>query len=486
MAAVSEYNLFIDGKLCGSDDHYDRVYPYTGEVVARIARASAAQAEAAIAAALRAFGETRRFSRARRAELLIAIGQGIAERRAEFERAIVYCTGKPIGYARAEVARSVGVFTLAAEEAKRFGGHYEPLDFDPARPGAIGMVERFPIGPVTAIAPFNFPLNLVSHKMAPALATGNTVIVKPPPQCPGPALLLAEIATSAGAPAGAVNVISADPPVAERLVTDDRVRMLLFTGSTPVGWSLQAKAARKRVTLELGGNGGLIVDDDIDLEAAARQAARGAFVHAGQVCLSVQRIFVHHRVYDRFLKHFVDETERFPVGDPTDEKTLAGPMIDAAAADRVMSWIAEAKAAGAPILTGNRREGAVVAPTIVETREPKFHRLRVWCEEVFGPVATVEPFESFPGAVREVNESPYGLQSGVLTNNLEHAMLAFREIEAGAVIVGETGVFRVDSYPFGGVKDSGMGREGVRYAMESMTDPKMLVLNLPGALAARR
>ncbi len=486
MVKVSEYDLFIDGKSCRSGDRYEQAYPYTGEVVARIARASIAQAEAAITAAARAFGETRRFSRARRAELLTAVARKIAERHAEFEHAIVYCTGKPIGYARAEVSRTIGVFTLAAEEAKRFGGHYEPLDFDPARPGAVGMVERFPIGPVTGIAPFNFPLSLVSHKVAPAIATGNTIIVKPPPQCPGPALLLAEIATAAGAPPGAVNVISADPPVAERLVTDDRVKMLLFTGSTRVGWSLRDKAPRKRVTLELGGNGGLIVDEDVDLAIAARQAARGAFVHAGQVCLAVQRIFVHHQVYDRFLKHFVDETERFPVGDPMDEKTLAGPMIDNAAADRVMSWIAEAKAAGAPLLTGNRREGAVVAPTIIEVRDPKFHRLRVWCEEVFGPVATVEPVDSFAEGVREVNDSPYGLQAGVLTNNLEHAMLAFREIEAGAVIVGETGVFRVDSYPFGGVKDSGIGREGVPYAMESMTEPKMLVLNLPGALGAHR
>jgi acyl-CoA reductase-like NAD-dependent aldehyde dehydrogenase len=200
----------------------------------------------------------------------------------------------------------------------------------------------------------------------------------------------------------------------------------------------------------------------------------------------VQRIFVHRKVYDRFLKHLVDETGRFPVGDSMDENTLAGPMIDNAAADRVMNWIAEAKAAGAPILTGNRRDGAVVAPTLIEARDPKFHRLRVWCEEVFGPVATVEPVESFAQAVHEVNDSPYGLQAGVLTNNLEHAMFAFREIEAGAVIVGETGVFRVDSYPFGGVKDSGIGREGIGYAMESMTEPKVLVLNLPGALAPGR
>jgi acyl-CoA reductase-like NAD-dependent aldehyde dehydrogenase len=412
----------------------------------------------------------------------MAIAAGIARRRGEFEHAIVYGTGKPISYARAEVSRTVGVFTLAAEEAKRFGGTYEPLDFDPSRPGAVGIVERFPIGPITAIAPFNFPLNLVSHKVAPALATGNTLIVKPPPQCPGPALLLAEIATAAGAPAGAINVLSADPAVAETLVTDPRVKMLMFTGSTRVGWMLQAKAAPKRVTLELGGNGGLIVDDDADLATAAVQAARGAFVHAGQVCLSVQRIFVHRQVYDRFLKLLVDETQRFPVGDPMDEKTLAGPMIDNAAADRVMSWIAEAKAAGAGILTGNRRQGAVVSPTIIELRDPRLHRLRVWCEEVFGPVATVEPVDSFGDAIREVNDSPYGLQAGVLTNNLEHAMLAFREIEAGAVIVGETSVFRVDSYPFGGVKDSGMGREGVRYAMEAMTEPRMLVLNLPGAI----
>ncbi len=478
--AVAAYRLFIDGQSVDTSDQYELRYPYNGDLVGTVARAGEDETDAAIAGAARAYGETRKLSRARRAEILTAMSRGVAERRSEFERAITLGTGKPIDYARAEVARTIGVLALAAEEARRFGENAEPIDFEAHTSGAVGMVERFPIGPISAIAPFNFPLNLVTHKVAPAIATGNTMVVKPPPQCPGPALMLAELAHDAGLPRGALNVISADPPVAERLATDDRIKMVSFTGSARVGWDLKAKAGNKRVALELGGNGGLIVDEGADLEYAAARTARGAFVHAGQVCLSVQRIFVHRSVYFAFLKHLVDATERLGVGDPMDERTIVGPLISSAAADRVMEWIGEAKAAGAGILTGDRREGNVIAPTLIELSEPKLHRLRAWCEEIFGPVATVEPINSFAQGVAATNDSPYGLQAGVFTNNLEHAFMAFREIEAGAVIVGDTGVFRVDTYPFGGVKGSGVGREGVRWAMESMTEPRMLVLSLRG------
>ena len=479
MAALAHNRLFIDGKHADSADRYEVRYPYNNEVVATVARAGAAEMDAAAASATRAFQHTRRMTRAQRADILTAMSRAIAERHADFERAITLCTGKPIDYSRAEVSRTIGVFALAAEEVKRFGGSFEPLDFDPLHPGAMGIVERFPIGPIAAIAPFNFPLNLVTHKVAPAIATGNPIVVKPPPQCPAPSLMLAEIAAESGLPAGGLNVISADPPIAEGLATDQRFRMLSFTGSAKVGWALKAKAVHQRVALELGGNGGLIVDEDADLEHAASRTARGAFVHAGQVCLSVQRIFVHRKVYGNFLKALVDATEKLHVGDPMDDKVLVGPMIDRAAADRVMEWIGEAKSAGAGILSGNRRDGAVVWPTVIELGDRKLHRLRVWCEEVFGPVATIEAIDSFAEGIAATNDSPYGLQAGVFTRNLEHAMAAFREIDAGAVIVGDTGVFRVDTYPFGGMKGSGLGREGVRWAMEAMTDPKMLVLNVP-------
>src|SRR6266851_7162876 len=274
MPTPQTYRLFVNGELRDAADHYDINYPYNGEVVARVARARRQEMDTAIAGATEAFASTRKFSRARRSELLSSISRGIAERRTEFEQSITLCTGKPIDYSRAEVSRTIGVFQLAAEEAKRFGGNLEPLDFDPARPGAVGIVERFPIGPIAAIAPFNFPLNLVSHKVAPALACGNTVVVKPPPQCPGPALMLAEIAHAAGVPAGAFNVVSADPEVAEQLAIDDRLKMLSFTGSAKVGWALKAKTGKKRVALELGGNGGLIVDEGSDLKNAASKAAR--------------------------------------------------------------------------------------------------------------------------------------------------------------------------------------------------------------------
>jgi acyl-CoA reductase-like NAD-dependent aldehyde dehydrogenase len=343
---VPGYRLFIDGQSVDTSDHYELRYPFNGETVGSVARAGEKEVDAAIHSASRAFAETRHLSRARRVEILTAMSRGVAERRDELERAITLGTGKPIDYARAEVGRTVGVLALAAEEVKRFGQAAEPIDFEAAHAGAVGIVERFPIGPISAIAPFNFPLNLVTHKVAPAIATGNTMVVKPPPQCPGPALMLAELAADAGLPKGALNVVSADPPSAERLATDERVRMVSFTGSAKVGWDLKAKAGTKRVALELGGNGGLIIDDGADLEYAAARTARGAFVHAGQVCLSVQRIFVHRSVYFAFLKHLVDATERLAVGDPMDERTVVGPLISSQAADRVMEWIAEAKAAG--------------------------------------------------------------------------------------------------------------------------------------------
>jgi glyceraldehyde-3-phosphate dehydrogenase (NADP+) len=478
MSSPQLYLHFIDGSYVDSSAHYEVRYPYTGEPVATVARAGEAEMEAAVASAARAFQTTRRMTRAQRAEILAATSRSVAERSAEFARAITLGTGKPIGYARAEVGRTVGVLALAAEEAKRFGGSYEPLDFDPLHPGAVGIVERRPLGPIAAIAPFNFPLNLVTHKVAPALATGNSIVVKPPPQCPGPALMLAEIAHAAGLPAGALNVISADPPVAERLAIDERFRMLSFTGSAKVGWALKAKCGRQRIALELGGNGGLIVDETADLSEAAARAARGAFIHAGQVCLSVQRIFVQRGVYSKFVDRFVAETGKLAVGDPMKDETIVGPLISADAAARVMDWIGEAKSAGATVLTGDRRDGCVVWPTIVEVTRPEHRRLRVWCEEVFGPVATVEAIESFDEGVRLTNDSPYGLQAGVFTADLNRAFAAFREIDAGAVIVGDTGVFRVDSYPFGGSKGSGLGREGVKWAMEEMTEPRMLVLNL--------
>ncbi len=483
MPALPSYKLFIDGRSVDTSDRYEVRYPYTNETVATVARASQRELDAAIESVARAFQTTRKFPRSRRAELLASMSRGVAERRAELERAITLCTGKPIDYARAEVRRTIGVLELASEEAKRFGGNAEPLDFDPRFPGAIGLVERFPLGPIAAIAPFNFPLNLVTHKVAPALATGNTVVVKPPPQCPGPALMLAEIGAQAGLPPGAFNVISADPPVAERLATDERLKMLSFTGSAKVGWALKSKAGRQKVALELGGNGALIIDRDADVELAAARAARGAFIHAGQVCIKAQRMLIHRGVYSDFVKRFVDASEKLPVGDPMDERTVVGPLINREAADRVMEWIAEARAAGAGILSGDRREGAVIWPTVIELGDRALRKLRVWCEEIFGPVATVEAVDTFEDAIAAANDSPYGLQAGVFTRNLEHAFAAFREIEAGAVIVGETGVFRVDSYPFGGIKASGLGREGVRWAMEAMTEPRMLVLNLPAPRA---
>jgi acyl-CoA reductase-like NAD-dependent aldehyde dehydrogenase len=485
MTNLPPCGLFIEGRVLDTKDRYDLISPFSGDKVGSAARAGNDEMDRAIAAASRAFAQTRKLSRAERASILSTISRKVAERAEEFARAITLCTGKPISYARGEVSRTIGVFGLAAEETKRFGGSYEPLDFDPTRPGTLGIVERFPLGAIAAIAPFNFPLNLVTHKVAPALATGNSLVVKPPPQCPAPALALAEIATEAGLPAGAINVVSADPPVAERLATDERIKMLSFTGSARVGWALKALAPRKKVALELGGNSGSIIDETADLSDAAARVARGAFINAGQVCLSVQRIFAHRKIYREFLALLTTEIERLPVGDPMDERTLVGPLVNLATAERVMEWIDEAAKAGGKILTGGRRNGAVIDPTLIELPDRGQHALRVWREEVFGPVATIESIESFDEGITLVNDSAYGLQASVFTRDLARAFAAFRNIEVGGLIVGESSIFRVDTYPFGGVKASGAGREGVRFAMEEMTEPRIMVLNLPESASPR-
>src|SRR5579875_80577 len=472
------FRLFINGAWVETSARDELRSPYDNSLQGYVFQAGAREIDEAVEGCANAFRLTRELSRGERAERLAAFAQAVAQRQEEIARAVTLTTGKPISYSRQEAARAAVVLDLAAEEAKRFGGAFEPLDHDLTRRFALGIVERFPVGPVAAITPFNFPVTLAVHKVGPALAVGNTVVLKPPPQCPQPALVLAECAAKAGFPPGSLNVVCAEPSVAERLVLDERVRMVSFTGSAKVGWALKQLAPRKRFCLEMGGNGGLIIDEDVDVEYAANRAARGAFIHAGQVCTSVQRIFVHRRVYGEFLRHFIAQTEKLKVGDPLDEATIVGPMINEAAAERVMQWIMEAKDSGATILTGARKEGNFVWPTVVEIATKEGHELKPWREEVFGPVVTVERIESFAEGLALVNDSRYGLQAGVFTENLERAFMAFRKLEVGAVIVGDTSLFRVDTYPFGGVKDSGFGREGVRYAMEAMTEPRALILNL--------
>jgi len=374
-----------------------------------------------------------------------------------------------------EVDRAVFTFQVAAEESARIHGEWLPLDLQAAAAGRWAIVRRFPLGPIGTITPFNFPLNLVAHKWAPAIAAGCTIVHKPAPQTPLCSLLLAEIVQQAGWPAGALNVLPVSVADAQPIVTDDRLKMLSFTGSAAVGWELKKQAGKKRVVLELGGNGAVIVHSDADLDYAAERCALGGFSYAGQTCISVQRVLVQRSVFERFLKAFLDRVQKLIVGDPLDEATDVGPLISEAAARRAEAWCEEAVAAGARLLCGGKRQGSLLAPTVLTGTRPE---QRVNCEEVFAPVVTVEPYEDFAEAVARVNDSWYGLQAGVFTRDAKLLFTAFEELAVGGVIAGDAPSFRMDHMPYGGVKDSGLGREGLRYAIEEMTERKILAVHL--------
>jgi glyceraldehyde-3-phosphate dehydrogenase (NADP+) len=410
-----------------------------------------------------------------RFHLLQRIAGALYDRREEFARIMTGEAGKPITDARREVARAVQTFTIAAEEAKRIPGEVIPLDWTPGMDSHLGILRRVPIGPVLGITPFNFPLNLVAHKVAPALAAGNPILIKPAPQTPLTALLLAEVGLEAGVPPGGLNVLPCDNRVAERLVVDPRFKLLSFTGSAAVGWMLKAKCGKKKVVLELGGNAGVIVEQDADLDFAAQRCASGGFGYAGQTCISVQRIFVHHSVVDLFTTKLLLQVARLKGGDPNDESTVVGPLIDQHAAHRVEEWIGEAVAQGARVLLGGKRMGSVVEATVLTNVTPT---MKVSCREVFGPVVTVTPYRQFDEALEAMNRSEYGLQAGVFTQDVNKVFYAFRHLEVGAVLVNEIPTFRAEHMPYGGVKDSGLGREGLRISIEEMTEPRFLVLNI--------
>ena len=448
--------------------------PATGAVVTRVHRADAELFSEAIAAAAEAFETTRRLPSHRRAAILEGMAAGLAARAEETARTIAAEAGKPIRTARIEVERCGHTLRSAAEEARRLGGEILPLDVVPWGEGRTGLLRRVPLGVVAGITPFNFPLNLVAHKIAPALAAGNTVVVKPASQTPSPALLLAELAGASGAPAGAVNVLPASSDDARPLVEDERVALLSFTGSAEVGWGLRQRAGTKRVVLELGGNAAAIVCADADLPAAAQRLGAGAFSYAGQSCISVQRVFVESAAFDPFLDRLVASARALRVGDPFDEATDVGPLITARDAERAEAWIAEAVAAGARLVTGGTRRGAWLEPAVLVNTDPA---MKVNGLEAFAPLVTVSRFDAFSGALAEVNRSRFGLQAGLFTHDARRIMEAWDTLEVGAVLVGDAPTWRVDTMPYGGVKASGRGREGIRWAIEEMTEPRLLVWN---------
>lgn len=467
--------FLVGGQWRQSDTRAPVHDPFTGKILAEVSQGSEADAEDAIRSAAAATQPMGALPAHARFHLLQRIAGAIYDRRDEFARVMTGEAGKPITDARREVARAVQTFTIAAEEAKRIPGEVIPLDWTPGMDSHVGILRRVPIGPVLGITPFNFPLNLVAHKVAPALAAGNPIVIKPAPQTPMTALLLAEVALEAGVPPGGLNVLPCDNQVAERLVVDPRFKLLSFTGSAAVGWMLKAKCGKKKVVLELGGNAGVIVEQDADLDFAAQRCASGGFGYAGQTCISVQRIFVHHSVVDLFTTKFLLQVARLKGGDPNDEATVVGPLIDQHAAHRVEEWIGEAVAQGARVLLGGKRMGSVVEATVLTNVTPT---MKVSCQEVFGPVVTVTPYRQFDEALQAMNRSEYGLQAGVFTQDVNKVFHAFRHLEVGAVLANEIPTFRAEHMPYGGVKDSGLGREGLRVSIEEMTEPRFLVLNV--------
>jgi acyl-CoA reductase-like NAD-dependent aldehyde dehydrogenase len=450
--------------------------PWDQGLIGKVTIATRADAREAVNHAVASLRRTRSLPRWKRREILEDIAATLIEQKERFANLIVAEGGKPLRLARAEVDRAVLTFKTAAEEVARLGGETIPLDLTEGNENRWGLVQRFPVGPVLAITPFNFPLNLVAHKAAPALAAGCPILIKPSPQTPFTALALGEVILKAGWPEEALAVLPlANADTAWLAEKEDRIKLVSFTGSAQVGWELKAHSGRKRVLLELGGNAALVIHSDYrDLDSAAERTAHAAFGYAGQSCISVQRVFVDKSIFQTFLWKLVEIADKLVSGDPANEATEVGPMVRPSEAERVEAWIKEAVAAGARLIAGGERNGSVIAPAILTGTKAG---MKVRDEEVFGPVVMVEPYTDFEEALAQVNHSRFGLQAGLLTRDAGRILTAYRELEVGALIVGDTPAWRLDPMPYGGVKDSGLGREGIRSAIEEMTEPRMLVMS---------
>jgi len=477
IAGIKPHPIFLAGRWVDSPDLLEVTNPARpDELAGATYHATPEQYEEAVQAAVRAFEVTRRMPAYERGAILRSISAGIRQRREELGRLITLEAGKPIRDSLVEVDRAALTFRLGAEEAERMTGELIPLDLMPSSRGRIGITRRFPLGPIAAISPFNFPLNLAAHKLAPAIAAGNSIVLKPPSKDPLTMLTVAEIVEESGLPEGAVSILPMSRSLGDRMVEDDRFRLLTFTGSPSVGWRMKERAGKKRVVLELGGNAGVIVDESADLSWAISRSLVGAFSYAGQVCISVQRMFIHRARYDEFLERFVEGARALKVGDPLDPETALGPMVDEQAAQRTEKWVREAEELGGRVLVGGHASGAYFPPTVLVDTPPQ---AQVCSNEAFAPLVVVFPFDDFDQAIKGVNDSFYGLQTGVFTNDLEHSWQAFNELEVGGVIVNDIPTYRIDHMPYGGVKDSGLGREGLRWAMDDMTELRLMVVAEP-------
>lgn len=470
---MNSMGMLIGGEERSSSARDEVTNPFNGAVIGEVALASAGDMDAAIASAHAAFRETRALPSHARRDILQRVAAALGERREEIARLMVAESGKPIQYARGEVDRAVLTLSLGADESRRLGGEVHPTDIAPSGEGRLCLHTRVPRGPVAAISPFNFPLNLVAHKLSPAAAVGASTVLKPPAQCPMTALTLGRIFQESGMPAGGINVVHCVPEVGERMVRDDRMKVLSFTGSDGLGWRLKGLAPRKKTLLELGGNAPAILAEDADWESHMDRLIMGAWAHAGQVCIKTQRIYVHRSRLEDFVGEFVEATRSVVTGDPMDEATMVGPLIEPHHVERVLGMVQEAVDQGARLLCGGEADGSVVQPTVLTDVTED---MRVVSEEVFGPVTTIAAFDEFDAVLDTCNSGRFGLHVGVFTRDIDRALHAFDRLDYGGVIINDVPTFRIDNFPYGGVKDSGEGREGVRWAVEEMTEPKVLVI----------
>jgi acyl-CoA reductase-like NAD-dependent aldehyde dehydrogenase len=471
---ATEKRLLVGGEWVETDEWQEVRSPYSGEVVGRVPKAGAPEARRAIDAAEAAMRDP--LPAHKRAEILVRVAGALGRRHDEVARLISDEAGKPMKAARIEASRAMSTYTFSAVEARKLAGEVVPMDASQAGDGHFAFTLRVPVGVVGAISPFNFPLNLVAHKIAPALAAGCAVVLKPASQTPLSALLLAELETEAGLPPGWLNVlVGPASEIGEVIVEDERVKVLTFTGSSAVGWGLRERASRKRVNLELGNATPLIIEADADVEAAAAVTAQHGFSFAGQSCISIQRVYVQREQYERYLELLIPKVEGLVVGDPADEETDVGPVIDEDARDRILEWIEEARGAGAEILAGGELDGELIRPTVIANAPPD---LKVSCQEVFGPVVSVNAYDTLEEAIELANGTPYGLQAGIFTTDLRTAYRAAQELEFGGVTVNEAPTFRADQMPYGGVKDSGNTREGPAYSVREFTEQRVVVLGL--------
>ncbi len=472
---MEAYKIFVGGEFRTTDTPLEVTNPYNGEVFARTWLAGAGELEEAIAAGTAAEEEMAALPAYRRYEILHQLSEALKADRQRLARVLAQESGKPLRYALGELDRGAQTFQIAAEESKRLPGEYISIDWTPPGAGKEGWVKYFPVGLMAGISPFNFPLNLALHKIAPAIAAGNPVILKPSRSTPLSVLELARIVAQTDLPKGALSILPMDREAGNQLVTDPRIRMLSFTGSPAVGWKMKREAGKKKVLLELGGNAGVIVSDTADIDHAVARCVVGGYAYSGQVCIHVQRIYVHEKIFDDFATKFTEQVKNLKFGDPLDPETEISVMIDEENAQRVQEWVDESVEQGARILLGGKKKDAYFEPTVLTKTATE---MKVCSLEIFGPVVTLEKFSDFRQAVDFINDSRYGLQAGVFTNRLDEMNHAFNHIKVGGVIINDVPTFRVDHMPYGGVKDSGSGREGVKYSIHEMMEPRLLVKNI--------